>query len=239
MKVQKLATLLASVALLTTFSSCDEGGYCLEGEGEVESRTLELSKLRGVDVSGDTKVYIKRGDEQHVEVRGQANILDELETEMENGVWSVGFDRCLRNHEPVEVYITVPQLEQASVGGSGLIELEDVFKGRSFETSVSGSGDVLLRLATRELNARISGSGTIRAAGVADVQDVSISGSGKYLGYDLNSREAEISISGSGKSEVEVSDRLDVEISGSGRVHYSGDPSVNSNVSGSGKVVKK
>lgn len=228
---------LALVALVSILSSCS-GINCLKGEGDVESRTLELSRFSGVDVSGSTKVYIRRGNEQLVEVRGQANILDELDREVENGVWEIDFERCLGKHKNVEVYITVPELNQASVGGSGLIELEDVFRSRSFKTSVSGSGRVLLRLATEDLNARISGSGTIRAAGVADAQDVSISGSGKYQALDLDSRRVDVSISGSGRAEVDAEEQLDADISGSGRVYYSGTPSVNSNVSGSGKVIK-
>lgn len=240
MRITKLPVLLfVSVAFMAFFTSCDDQGFCLEGEGDVESRTLELARFSGVDVSGSTKVYIRRGREQRVEVQGQANVLDHLETDVENGVWGIGFDRCLRKHEAVEVYITVPELDEASVGGSGRIELEDVFKSRTFQTSVSGSGDVLLRLATAELDARISGSGTIRAAGVAEKQDVSISGSGKYRAFDLTSREAEVSISGSGEVEVNAEAELDADLSGSGRVYYTGNPDVNSSVSGSGKVIKK
>ncbi len=224
--------------LLAALTSC--GGLCLEGEGDVESRMLELPRFNGVDVSGSTKVYIRQGNEQQVEVRGQANILDELDTEVQNdGTWEIGFDRCLGSHETVEVFITVRELEKASVGGSGLVELQDVFKSRRFKSSVSGSGDVLLRLVTEELDAHISGSGTIRAAGVADAQDVSISGSGKYRAYDLDSRKAGISISGSGRAEVAAEEQLDADVSGSGRVYYAGSPHVNSSVSGSGKVMKK
>ena len=240
MKIIKKPVLqLAFVALLSTLSSCG-GMLCLEGEGDVESRTLELPRFSGVEVSGASKVYIRQGNRQSVEVRGQANILDELDTEVQNdGTWEIEFERCLGKHETVEVYITVPELEKASVSGSGLVELMDVFKSNSFQSSVSGSGTVLLRLATENLDARISGSGTIRAAGIADKQDVSISGSGKYLALDLDSRTAEVSVSGSGRAEVEPESRLDADISGSGRVYYSGSPDVNSSVSGSGKVIKK
>ncbi|AKD03886.1 head GIN domain-containing protein [Pontibacter korlensis] len=240
MKILKLpAMLLASVALLATITSCDDDGFCLKGEGDAESRTLELEPFRGVDVSGDTKVYIRRGSGQQVEVRGQGNILDELETDVQNGVWGIEFGRCLRKHETVEVYITVPELDQAHVGGSGAVTLEDVFETRNFETSVSGSGDILLRLVSEQVNARISGSGTIRAGGIAENQDISISGSGKYRAFDVNSRAVEVSVSGSGEVEVNVDEQLDVDISGSGRVYYTGNPSVNSSISGSGKVIKK
>lgn len=221
------------------FASCDEMGNCLQGEGDVETRTLNLDRFEGVSVSGNTRVFIKNGSPQQVEVEGQPNVLDELGKEVRSGTWEIGFDRCLRNHETVKVYITVPELTSASVGGSGYVELEDVFKSRNFDASVSGSGDMKLKLAADQLTSRISGSGSISAAGVANRHTISISGSGHSNSFDLDTRETDVDISGSGEAQVNVKDQLDVEISGSGRVYHQGNPNVNANVSGSGKVIKK
>lgn len=212
---------------------------CLEGEGDIETRTVNVAPLEGVRVGGNARVFVRQGSPQRVEVKGQPNVLDELETEVRDGVWEVEFNRCLRDHEPVQVYLTTPELNTASVGGSGYVELEDVFESDEFDASVSGSGDIKLRLATNRLNSRISGSGTITAAGVAAQHDISISGSGNHNSFDLTTREADVEISGSGKAEVNVEDRLDVDISGSGRVYHQGNPSINADVSGSGKVIRK
>lgn len=230
------AVILGFAALL---ASCDEGGPCLKGEGSVETRTLEVDSFEEVHVSGNPRVFIKKGEQQRVEVKGQANVLDELETEVNGGAWDVTFRRCLRDHEPVEVYITVPELTSASVGGSGYLELQDVFESEDFDASVSGSGDMKLQLDTDHLTSRISGSGTITAAGEANRHDLSISGSGNNNSFELRSEEAEVDISGSGQAEVNVRRTLEVDISGSGRVHHKGNPRVNADVSGSGKVISE
>lgn len=239
MKIRNICAMWPCLLLALLLSSCDEQGYCLGGEGDIISRNLDLAAVEGVAVSGGTRVYIERGAQQQVEVRGQQNILDELRTEVRDGIWQIEFDRCLRNHETVEVYLTVPDLREASVGGSGRIEVRDLFRSRNFETAVSGSGKIQLRVATERLEARISGSGTINAAGMATQQSVRIYGSGNYEALDLESRETEVHISGSGDAEVDVQDELDANISGSGRVYYTGSPGVNSSVSGSGKLIKK
>lgn len=236
--MQNFRFLLILLVLSPFFTSCDEGGMCLKGEGETETRSLDIAPIQGVDVNGSTRVFIRKGSPQRVEVEGQRNVLDELGTNVSDGVWDIGFNRCMRDHEPVKVYITTPEIRQASVGGSGYVELEDVFESDEFDASVSGSGDMKLKLATNRLNSRISGSGTITAAGVANRHDISISGSGNNNSLDLTTREAEIDISGSGKAEVNVEDRMDVDISGSGRVYHQGSPSVNADVSGSGKVIR-
>lgn len=235
MKFLKLPVVLFVALCL---SACDEGGFCLEGEGDIETRNLDLSRIEGVSVGGSTKVYIKRGNRQRVEVKGQPNILDELETNVDGGVWDIGFDRCLRNYEAVEVYLTVPELSSAKVSGSGYVELEDRFRAREFDAAVSGSGDIKGKVDTEVLTSRISGSGTIELSGAAKEQDVRISGSGKHYAYDLRSDRVNVGVSGSGRAQVRAKDELDVNISGSGRVYYKGNPDTNLDVSGSGKVIK-
>ena len=212
---------------------------CTRGEGDVESRSLDLPRFDGVEVNGNSRVFIRRGSPQRVEVKGQPNVLNMLNTDVDDGVWAIEFDRCMSDYETVQVYISVPTLQKASVGGSGYVELEDVFESDAFDASVYGSGDVILRLATNQLKSRISGSGTITAAGVAEKHDVSITGSGNNNSFDLTTKETDVDITGSGRAEVNVKDRLDVGISGSGHVYHQGTPTVNADVSGSGKVTRK
>ena len=78
----------------------------------------------------------------------------------------------------------------------------------------------------------------MRATGKADSQDIDISGSGSYEALDLESKEAEIDLGGSGKASVNVLDDLDVTISGSGSVQYRGNPTVIQDIRGSGEVRK-
>ena len=56
--------------------------------------------------------------------------------------------------------------------------------------------------------------------------------------FGLTTKTADIEISGSGKCEVSVSDKLEAKLSGSGRVRYKGNPVVSTNISGSGSVVQ-
>ncbi|WP_347158915.1 head GIN domain-containing protein [Pontibacter chitinilyticus] len=230
------AALLLAGAVL---SSCDEEGICLKGVGDVETRTLQLDAFHGVEVNGSTKVYVERGPTQKVEVKGQANILDELETDVDDGIWHIEFDRCLRKHKTVEVYITLPDLDYAEVSGSGLMSWQDTFDADNFQARVSGSGELTGPVAANQVTARISGSGAINLSGTAQDQDIAISGSGNLRAFGLQTKTTEVDVSGSGNAEVTTSDVLDVNISGSGRVYYQGNPTVNADISGSGKVIKK
>ncbi len=230
---------LSILAVSFLFISCDENGPCIRGEGDVETRELQLDSFNGVYVNGSTEVYIERGPQQRVEVKGQPNILDELETEVRDSIWRIETDRCLRRHKTIEVYITLPELRYAEVNGSGSLSTEDTFDVQEFQMRVSGSGDIIARFAANKGISRIDGSGNITLDGTAALHNVSISGSGRLRALGLDTETTEVDISGSGEAEVAVTTTLDVDISGSGKVYYQGNPTVNSRISGSGKVIKR
>ena len=60
----------------------------------------------------------------------------------------------------------------------------------------------------------LSGSGDVRVAGQAEFASVWLSGSGDLKLRELEVREADVQISGSGDVEITVSERLDVRVSG-------------------------
>jgi hypothetical protein len=69
-------------------------------------------------------------------------------------------------------------------------------------------------------------------------QNIAISGSGDLYAENLETRNAEVHVSGSGECKLFVSGKLQASVSGSGDVYYKGEPVVKAHVSGSGKVRK-
>jgi hypothetical protein len=156
-----------------------------------------------------------------------------------NGVWDISFDRCLRSHKAVEVFVTVPELNLAEVSGSGRVELQDQFESAAFKAELDGSGSVKADVLAGKVTSRISGSGTIDLLGMAEVHEINITGSGNVKAFSLSTQNTSVQISGSGNAEVHAAANLTVSISGSGNVYYQGSPVVDSNITGSGKVMKR
>ena len=210
---------------------------CERGEGDIVSEVLDMEEFTGVKLTTDGDVFITQGEDFSVEVRGQENILDILEIDVQNDIWEIEFDRCVRNVEGFEVFITMPEIEYLAVTGSGLIRGENTFEVNDIELKVSGSGDIDIVLNADDIDGRISGSGEINLEGGASTLDFRISGSGDLQAFDLIVDRADIEISGSGDAEVNVNDDLDVKITGSGDVLYKGNPSVSVQITGSGEVI--
>ncbi|MFD2245504.1 head GIN domain-containing protein [Pontibacter ruber] len=234
--ILKGCSLLLAAALIF---SCDDDDLCIRGEGDVETRVVNLDSFEGVKVNGDSKVYVRKGAQQLVEVKGQPNVLDELETEVSNGIWQLEIDRCLRSHKTVEVFITVPEFRHAEINGDGSIELEENFEAAEFQALLNGSGSIKALTVADKVISRVNGSGYIDLGGEALQHDAFISGSGNIRAFDLPTKTTTVQISASGNAEVTVSETLDVNISGSGNVYYKGDPTITTQISGSGKVIKR
>jgi Putative auto-transporter adhesin, head GIN domain len=105
---------------------------------------------------------------------------------------------------------------------------------------ISGSGSLRAAgLDSDRFTTSISGSGSMTLAGKAKAIDLSISGSGSYDAADLVSQTGRVSISGSGSGVVNTSEELEVAISGSGSIEVIGKPWVDQHISGSGRITRR
>ncbi|NUN99239.1 MAG: DUF2807 domain-containing protein [Saprospiraceae bacterium] len=241
---KKLSWLMLAIAGIFTINGCfidvdDDDGFfnCVDGNGPVVTETLAIPGFTGISLQISATVLISQGPVQEVVVEGHGNIIDELELDVNNNIWTIETDRCVRSIGDLKIFITVPDISVLNISGSGDILSENTLVISDIEMNISGSGTIDVEMEADDIDAAISGSGEVFLSGNADELNCRISGSGDLRAFNLQSRVADLNISGSGDAEVRVSDQLDVRISGSGDVFYKGNPTLNVQISGSGQVV--
>jgi hypothetical protein len=230
-----------SVALLATpllFTSCmKEFAGIIDGRGEIVESRLYAAPFSGIANTISADIYLSQGDEQHILVRAQENIIDNIRLEVVSGTWIVSYRHPVRFAKPVRIYVTVPKLKSVEISGSGSVHGETPFEGLDRLTLViSGSGSMDLAARAETMDMIISGSGNLLMVGQTGFLKAIVSGSGYIDAFGLSTPEANVRISGSGSIFTAPSEYLDAVISGSGNVHYRGNPEVNATVSGSGSV---
>ncbi|NND08910.1 MAG: DUF2807 domain-containing protein [Saprospiraceae bacterium] len=221
----------------TTGCFIDDAFDCERGNGNDITETFSVRDFTGVRLTMDANVFITQGEVQDVTITAQANIIDELQLRVRNDVLIIDTDRCIRDFNEVDIFITIPEIRELSLSGSGKIIGENTFLVEDIELNLTGSGDIDLGLEAEYIRGAISGSGEVTLEGKGRSLDYRISGSGDLSAFDLFVRQADLTISGSGDMEVFVEEFLDVRISGSGDVMYKGNPEIDSRVSGSGNVI--
>ena len=170
------------------------------------------------------KLYLKQGSPQKVELEGNRDILEEIETEVDGGRLRIGkegkwFDWDFGN-DKITVYITVPNIEGVSVSGSGDIVGQSKIRTDDLELKVSGSGSMELDVEAKgDVEADVSGSGNMNLRGHFESFESDVSGSGRVVLRANIDNTASFGISGSGKIEASGSaDFVRTRISGSGKV---------------------
>lgn len=229
---------LALFAFLTLSltSSCKK----VTGEGPMVTETRSISGFNSIRSELSADVYFTPGSAYRVEIEAQQNIIDQIETVLNDDKLTIRVKRNvnLTSHERIRVNITAPDIREIYLSGSGNIYVTNAFNTGNLNLKISGSGSMMVpELEAFSLSASISGSGDMTiGAGHVEQETLEISGSGSIDALGCSAIDAAVRISGSGNIRVFATETLDVKITGSGDVYYKGNPSLDVDISGSGKL---
>lgn len=218
-------------------------GKQIKGNGKVITETRTTTSYEGIKISGFFDVDLVAGKEGTISIKGEENILDYINVEVEDNVLKIGTEKGynFKLSTGKSVHITIPfeSINTLVLSGSGDIISKDIIKTAAFDAKLSGSGDLKLAVDTQKFNMSLSGSGDISLKGTVDNFTTSISGSGDINASDLKAKIASVSISGSGNTSVHCTESLYARVSGSGDIVYYGNPATkDTKVAGSGEITK-
>jgi hypothetical protein len=231
-----LVTCLLAVALGT---GCNV--RTIDGSGNVRSENRAIGDVHTVSLGWSGQMVIRQGENESLTITADENILPLITSDVRHGELVITIDRpyrsdMVRPSQPARYELTVRDLAAVNVTGSAAV-VAGALQVEELVLSLSGSGQIAIeRLEAAALQTRLTGSGDVAVAGQVNDQQVSVSGSGSFLGGELSSRQATVAVTGSGTATVWVEDTLNVTVSGSGSVAYHGRPALRQTVAGSGSV---
>jgi len=238
--MNKLLCILLALSV-TTLASAQWPWSKIDGNGNKVKQTRSVGRYTAVASSGFWDVMIAYGESNSIEIEGDENLLEYIETKVEGNTLSIDSKKHfnLRSKNRIVVYVTLTRMTGVSLSGSGDIIGKGKFRNDGTTTfHVSGSGSIKIDLDKVDAaEVGISGSGGIRLTGSASSVDARISGSGNIDCSDLISDNATARVSGSGNIKLNANKSLEASIAGSGNVSYKGIASdVRKHISGSGRV---
>src|SRR5476651_307900 len=163
--------------------------------------TRNVSGYTGVSCGGPFNVFIKIDGTESIKLDVDANVVNDIKTEVENGVLKVEFKDHWKSHRNIQranIYITAKTLGYLGNSGSGNTTVDGVMSAQNARVALSGSGNIKTAVKSSTLDLSISGSGSIDIKGSTGMADVHIAGSGEVNGKDLKTQTVEARISGSG-----------------------------------------
>ena len=246
--MKKFSSFIILTAFLTglgSVASASSALVAIKAKANTKSifrQSQSIAPFSGINVNGPFNVTVQLGQKEEIRMEGDKEVISRIETRVENSTLKIGFRD--RRHwtwgtdgaSKVRIFVTVKNLKNLTVSGSGKATVDGTVRGDSFSSVVSGSGSLTANVQVKAFTAVVSGSGSISASGSSADSDVTISGSGSFRGKDFKSGSAEVRVSGSGNASIHAESHLEAVLSGSGNIRYSGDPHVDVTKSGSGNV---
>jgi len=245
--IVKILFLLFVVLFVSTACVIPFGPRLVRGSGDIVVEERDVSNFEEILITGAGRVIITQGGSESLTIETDDNLMQFIETDVRGKTLEIGFkDGTVfssgggrRVIEPTDGFIfriNVVDLSNVTVSGAAKIEIDKI-KTDSLDIVLSGAGDINLDdLNATNLDILISGAGDVMVVGVVETQTVRLNGFGRYQGFDLESQDASVTISGAGGAEVWVTENLDVTINGAGDVRYYGDPNVNPEIGGLGRI---
>lgn len=213
-------------------------------------REFDLSGFTGITVQGAMNVMLEQGDFS-VKAEGDPGLLEQLELTMKDKVLVIanrknenGKEEC-SSGKSVTVHVRMPTLDRFRLTGSGDVMIGDFTNEGNLELDLQGSGDIhfasLKGLSTMTIDLdgsgdilgeavqvsgkttiALAGSGDVRIAGRSDVIEVDLVGSGDVDASELETRDCDVQVIGSGDVGVNCNGSMRSRAMGSGDVHNTG-----------------
>jgi len=210
------------VSLLVGCGNSGVGLIPIKGSGTPKTVTYDTKDFSALEIRSAFQVTLKQGAAFAISITMDDNLVPHLQTEKEGDTFKLGMKPGSYNTTVLKAEITMPTVTRIRLSGS---------------SNLVGSGFKDLK----DLEMHLSGSSKIAlSGGNAGASKVKLSGSSDAELLQFPLKEADLTLSGSSKAELQVSDKLDYTLSGSSKLHYQGSPAIGrKESSGSSKIEKK
>jgi hypothetical protein len=251
------------VCCMTNCCNINIGSWnVLAGNGIRKEKERTVPTFDAIDVRGSINVIISDRDNASVTVSGDENLIDSVETCVNNGTLNIHFRKGVGYTSVAGLRVIVPnngRIRNIKASGSsdvlieGCLTADDIYlsgtgssdikgniKAGNCELKFTGSSDYKGSIEAVSCKVNCSGSSDCIISGKADICDISMSGSSDFKGYDFVVKKFTCSASGSSDVQVTCTEELSVKAGGSSDVYYRGPARVvSSQLSGSSDLYHK
>lgn len=238
--MKHLTYTLSALVLFISLSACAQNER--KGNGKLVTKERSIDDFDALKVAGSFNVELTSSMENQLSIYTDENLIEDIITEVKDGTLIIRTKKNsyfkTSNRKSIKIKVPLVALKSAKLSGSGKIHSEERIKSNRFNANLSGSGKIVLSLATAEVKTQLSGSGKISLKGETEEVSAKLSGSGSIRLQGMTAKDADVSLAGSGSIYVRCTGNLDAKVAGSGRVRYFDEPSgkIHTKVAGSGSI---
>jgi putative autotransporter adhesin-like protein len=188
----------------------------------VRSRSGPASSACGVGDGFEATILVEGGAPSG-RVTIDANLLDHLVIEVDDGSLSVDLDGRVRN-ATLQLEVRLQALTQLEAGGASHVDVAGKLVGDVAVDASGASRAVIQAVELDSLALDVSGASRLEASGAATEISADVSGASEVDLAGVEASEVVVDASGASTPHVTVSELLDAVASGASTITYRGEP---------------
>jgi len=196
----------------------------------------DITGVKSVDIDLACKVTLIQGDKASLNITGDKDELEDVHVKLRGDKLEIYNDSHNQHKDDVLITITLPELDELSLGGVVDIETPSQVKFSNIKVEVGGVANLDLNIKSTKFSLEASGVLSGEISGETKDLSMEISGVGKIDASEFKSENCEVEVSGVAKASVYATEKLDASVSGMGRINYAGRPIINKSCSGFGSI---
>ena len=221
-----IVLVLLLTKMIVAFSGCvgnvRVGGIIdtIQGSGDMVTHTIQVDGFTGIDIGGAYELTFQQSPNFSVVLEIQENLIEYLETSVQNGVFRLGSSANFRTtgENTPHLIISAPYLDYVSLAGAV-------------------NGNMNLQVDSLEIN--LAGASNLLLSGSANALNIHSAGASNISAFEMTATNATINVAGAGNVDIYATDTLHVSIAGIGQVVYDGEPQVTRSVAGLGTIERR
>lgn len=216
--------LLIGILVITMRRS---GPEAVAGSGNVVSQAMQFENFTQVDVGGAFAVDISHSNLYNITITADDNLMERIQVSNERHILLIDLQPGEYQNTTLKAEITMPKLEGILLSGATRGTVTGFASADDLSVRLSGASLLEGKIEIGNGDFRLSGASRVSLAGSAHGVSISGSGASNLELSDFAVVRASIDLSGASKAALNVRGTLDVvELSGASHFSYTGDPAV-------------
>lgn len=188
--------------------------------------SVEVTPFHTVEMLGNIKVTLVKGEEEKVEIRNNQEDLedDKIICEVKNKVLKFRIKADLYQEKKVEVFITYVDIHTIIAKYGCRLEVKGIIETEELECKTESGGKIKAQVKVDLVKASIGTGGSIHLSGSAKEAEYTVSAGGTIGAVSVKATKVTAKITAGGEIICSVQNDFAVNIKGGGTVSYFGEP---------------
>jgi len=238
--MKKALIMLTSLFTILFISSCIFIGASINGNGKVVEQTRNLGEFDKISVTRGMNVFISQGESCNIVVKADENLLEYIETTVDDGTLKVSCTRNIRKASSKKVFVTLPDLESLKTTAGSNVNSETPIKAKKLEIKSNAGSNVRMSLDAGALTLSATSGSNIYLDGITRSLKLKVNSGANIKAGELKTEDCEVEMSSGANVWINASSALKGSISSGANLFYTGEPAtLQIEKSSGGNLIKK